>query len=135
MAVPASTVPPPASRPRACPERSRRGGRRPGAGAPRGNLNALKSGRYSKRLAALTAALDAMPRTADLLVKMTARDRASMEMLAYGLQSYAEMLLLIARGGSINDLDEPQLRKRALYAIPIKQSAIALAPPEHSDAP
>ena len=76
-----------------------------------------------------------MPRTADLLVKMTARDRTRMEMLAYGLQSYAEVLLLIARGGSINDLDEPQLRKRALYAIPIKQSAIALAPPEHSDAP
>ena len=78
-----------------------------------------------------------------MLVKMTARDRASMEMLAYGLQSgacprakrRAEMLLLIARGGSINDLDEPQLRKRALYAIPIKQSAIAIAPPDHSDAP
>ena len=101
-----------------------RGGRRPGAGAPRGNLNALKSGRYSKRLAALRAALDAMPLTAGALVQMTGRDRRKMEILAYGLQSYAEMLLLIARGGSINDLAEPQLRKLALYAIPIKQSAI-----------
>ncbi len=45
-------------------------------------------------------------------------------MLAYGLQSYAELLLLIAAGGSIDDLAEPQLRKRALFAIPIKQSAI-----------
>ena len=111
-----------------------RGGKRPGAGAPRGNLNALKSGRYSKRLTALRAALDAMPLTADVLVKMTGRDRRKMEMLAYGLQSYAEMLLLIARGGSIDDLADPQLRKRALYAIPIKQSAIAPGREERSDA-
>ena len=34
---------------RACPEPGRRGGKRPGAGAPRGNLNALKDGRYSPR--------------------------------------------------------------------------------------
>ncbi|MCH8066941.1 MAG: hypothetical protein IIC90_14145, partial [Chloroflexi bacterium] len=101
-----------------------RGGRRPGAGAPIGNLNALKTGRYSRRLTALRAALQAMPKTAGLLAKATARDRRKMEMLAYGLQSYAEMLLLIAAGGSIDDLAEPQLRKRALYAIPIKQSAI-----------
>ena len=109
----AAVVPAPAH-PRACPERSRRS-----------NLNALKSGRYSKRLKALSAALDAMPLTADVLAKMTGRDRRKMEMLAHGLQSYAEMLLLIARGGSIDDLAVPQLRKRALYAIPIKQSAIA----------
>ncbi|MCH8970130.1 MAG: hypothetical protein IIA66_13560 [Planctomycetes bacterium] len=111
-----------------------RGGRRPGAGAPKGNLNALKTGRYSKRLIGLRAALTAMPQTADLLVKMTGRDRRKMEMLAHGLQSYAEMLLLIARGGSIDDLQVPQLRKRALYAIPIKQSAIAKVPAEESDA-
>ena len=109
-------VQPPASKPR--------GGRRPGAGAPKGNLNALRSGRYSKRLAALRAALDAMPLTAHVLVQVTGRDRRKMEKLAYGLQSYAEMLLLIARGGSIDDLAQPQLRKLALYAIPIKQSAI-----------
>ena len=111
-----------------------RGGKRPGAGAPRGNLNALKTGRYSKRLAGLRAALTAMPATASLLVQMTGRDRRKMEMLAHGLQSYAEMLLLTARGGSIDDLREPRLRKRALYAIPIKQSAIAKGPGEGSDA-
>ncbi len=75
-----------------------------------------------------------MPLTADVLAKTTARDRRRMEMLAYGLQSYAEMLLLIARGGSIDDLAVPQLRKRALYAIPIKQSAIASAREEKSRA-
>jgi hypothetical protein len=103
----------------------KRGGRRPGAGAPRGNLNALKSGRYSKRLRGLRAALTALPLTTDLLAKMTGGDRRRMELLAYGLQSYAEMLLLIARGGSIDDLEDPRLRKRALFTIPIKQSAVA----------
>ena len=34
-----------------------RGGKRPGAGAPKGNLNALKTGRRSKQLLALTEAL------------------------------------------------------------------------------
>ena len=91
-----------------------RGGRRPGAGAPKGNLNALKTGRYSKRLTALRAALEAMPKTAGLLARTTARDRRKMELLAYGLQSYAEILLFIARGGSIGDLSEPRLRNQTI---------------------
>ena len=100
-----SNIAPQASKPR--------GGRRPGAGAPKGNLNAFKTGRYSKRLAALRAALDAMPKTANTLLQMTGRDRRKMEMLAHGLQSYAEILLLVARGGSIDDLANPQLHKIA----------------------
>ncbi|MGB2695969.1 MAG: hypothetical protein WBD55_12405 [Dehalococcoidia bacterium] len=116
------------------PRAPKRGGRRPGAGAPKGNLNALKSGRYSKRLKGLRAALTAMPMTADALVQMTGRDRRRMEMLAYGLQSYAELLLLIASGKSIDDLAQPQLRKRALYAIPIKQSAISAKGDKQPDA-
>jgi len=116
------------------PRPSKRGGRRPGAGAPRGNLNALTTGRYSKRLTALRGALHALPLTADVLAKTTGRDRRKLEMLAYGLQSYAEILLLVARGGSIDDLAVPQLRKRALFAIPIKQSAIAPAREEKPDA-
>jgi len=39
-----------------------RGGRRSGAGAPKGNLNALKTGLYSKQFAALGALLAADPR-------------------------------------------------------------------------
>ena len=38
-----------------------RGGPRPGAGAPRGNLNALKTGTYSKQLRAAIGALLAVP--------------------------------------------------------------------------
>ena len=37
------------------------GGRRPGAGAPKGNMNALKSGRYSPRFNAVRAALSQVP--------------------------------------------------------------------------
>lgn len=38
-----------------------RGGRRPGAGAPKGNLNALKHGRRSRQFAELGAAIAAVP--------------------------------------------------------------------------
>jgi ABC-type antimicrobial peptide transport system permease subunit len=37
------------------------GGKRPGAGAPKGNLNALKTGRRSKQLKAVISALLASP--------------------------------------------------------------------------
>ena len=53
-------------------------------------MNAFKTGRYSKRLTALRAALDAMPKTTDTLVQITGRDRRRMEMLAHGLQSVGE---------------------------------------------
>jgi len=48
--------------------------------------------------------------------------------LALGLQHYAEILLLIARGqpvplpGQSTGFDEPQLLRRAIHAITIKQS-------------
>jgi uncharacterized protein YjcR len=40
-----------------------RGGPRPGAGAPKGNLNALKTGAHSKQLRAAIGALMAVPQT------------------------------------------------------------------------
>lgn len=101
------------------------GGKRPGAGAPRGNLNALKTGMYSKRLQALKGALRAVPLTTETLAQLTGGDRRKLEHLGLALQYYGEVLLLISRGGSINDLEDPQLRKRALFSIPIKQSAVS----------
>ena len=44
-----------------------RGGRRPGAGAPLGNHNALKTGRYSKRFRQLARALLKNPETMALI--------------------------------------------------------------------
>ena len=101
---------------------SKRGGRRPGAGAPKGNMNALKSGRYSTRVRALRGAMEALPLTTDVLVQLTGRERRKMELLAYGLQYYAEILFLIARGGSIEDLDNIRVRNRVISAIPVRDT-------------
>ncbi len=72
---------------------SRRGGRRPGAGAPKGNLNALKSGRYSKQMKALRLALQAMPATSDVVRRFDAAGSGKRAILARALQHYAELLV------------------------------------------
>jgi len=54
-------------------KRSRRGGRRPGAGAPRGNMNALKTGAYSKQFALLGRLLAADPKVRVALLAIGAR--------------------------------------------------------------
>jgi len=48
--------------------KSKRGGRRPGAGAPKGNLNALKHGRHSKQFAALGALVVTNPTVREALL-------------------------------------------------------------------
>ncbi len=53
-----------------------RGGRRPGAGAPPGNMNALKHGRTSHFIRRLTIALAAYPATREALIRMARRQRA-----------------------------------------------------------
>jgi len=56
-----------APNPRPSAAKSRRGGRRPGAGAPRGNLNGLKHGNYSKQLAQAGLILAANPKIREAL--------------------------------------------------------------------
>ena len=51
------------------------GGRRPGAGAPKGNLNALKHGRNSRRQAQLVEALMQVPQSRDTLIALGKRNR------------------------------------------------------------
>ena len=74
----------------ACPARSlpssgakgRRGGRRPGAGAPKGNLNALRTGARSKQLKAVVIALLVIPETRRVLMhfsRMEHRRRAVLQ--------------------------------------------------------
>jgi hypothetical protein len=53
-----------------------RGGRRPGAGAPAGNLNALKHGAHSTYIHALVQALAAHPTTREALIRLARRRRA-----------------------------------------------------------
>ena len=53
-----------------------RGGKRPGAGAPKGNLNALKHGGRSRQFARLGALIAASPTARDTLLSLTARSGA-----------------------------------------------------------
>ncbi len=46
------------------------GGKRPGAGAPKGNLNAFKTGRRSKQLQAVTNAILADPALRPVILKL-----------------------------------------------------------------
>lgn len=50
-----------------------RGGRRPGAGAPKGNLNALKHGRRSRQFAELGAMIAASPKLRATLLAIADR--------------------------------------------------------------
>ncbi len=52
------------------PKESGRGGKRPGAGAPSGNLNAYKHGRYSLQAALFIQALLGNPKTRRLLIHL-----------------------------------------------------------------
>lgn len=54
-----------------------RGGRRPGAGAPKGNLNGLRSGRSSPRVQAVLAALLSNPEIRGVLFQLRAADDAA----------------------------------------------------------
>ncbi len=66
----------------------RRGGRRPGSGAPRGNLNALKHGRRSRQFAQIGALLAQSPKVRETLLALAARhqvEQRSADEVAAGL--------------------------------------------------
>jgi hypothetical protein len=54
-------------------EKKGRGGKRPGAGAPKGNLNALKTGLYSKQFAVIGRLLASHPTTREALLQIADR--------------------------------------------------------------
>lgn len=49
------------------------GGKRPGAGAPKGNLNGLKTGKHSIRLNAVLAAMAKMPELQEFMLNVERR--------------------------------------------------------------
>ena len=69
-----------------------RGGKRPGAGAPRGNLNALKTGSRSKQLNDVIEALLASPTIRRLMLKLVQqdvrRDKRFQQAIADAVDSY-----------------------------------------------
>jgi hypothetical protein len=101
-----------------------RGGRRPGAGAPRGNLNGLKSGKYSRQVRAFRLALQAVPRTAETIRRLDAIGDNRRALLAVALHHYADLLLLgalsLPKGQSTDPskIDTLQLRKIIAAADP-----------------
>ena len=102
-----------------------RGGKRPGAGAPRGNLNGLKSGRYSKQVQALKLALRAVPRTAELLGNLDAASDQKRALFARALHHYAELLLLNPQAIQSMDLANPDpVQIRRLLGIDESNQAI-----------
>jgi hypothetical protein len=55
--------------------KSKRGGPRPGSGAPKGNVNALKHGRYSRRQTQLLDSLLAVPHAREAFLALAKRSR------------------------------------------------------------
>jgi hypothetical protein len=103
----------------ASPAPSRRGGRRPGAGAPRGNLNALRHGRRSRFRDLLATESDAVA----LAGRMVARERRVAERHAATLLRLA----LIARHR--RDYADAVEQGRPLPPLPLID--LALTPPNN----
>ena len=75
-----------------------RGGKRPGVGAPKGNLNAVKTGQYSVRLRAIARALSDVPQVRDLLMET--------ERLQNKQQRKAQRLALRALQGIVSGIPD-----------------------------
>ena len=109
-------------RPRPRPTAPRpRGGRRPGAGAPRGNLNAMKHGETSRQMQHLATALALVPGTRKALLRLMARQRrqqaqartVATTILANLLRSTLQLVDNQPPGASVTILPNPPRRIRS----------------------
>ena len=112
---------------------NKRGGKRPGAGAPRGNFNAMKTGAYSRQFALLGRLLAADPKIRPVLLAMGARaDRkfkTANEIAAFLLTRWAEHVEAMAeakyapggkkRRGKKAVLGEPEGTDRLSFELPV----------------
>ncbi|MCH8814684.1 MAG: hypothetical protein IH957_06220 [Chloroflexi bacterium] len=71
------------------PLRRKHGGRRAGAGAPKGNLNGLKTGRHSKVYKQLAEALLETPEAHQLLLRIAKRQRKVRKEKEFGASQLA----------------------------------------------
>jgi len=69
-----------------------RGGRRPGAGAPKGNLNGLRSGRASARSQVVLAALLSNAEIRDVLIRLNSIDAAARDEIRQIIVASARVL-------------------------------------------
>ncbi len=86
-----------------------RGGRRPGAGAPRGNLNALRTGNRSKQLRALVFALMLVPQTRRVLLHFSKMEQHRRALLRDAVNRNARLLQLPSRERSVKAMRKGQL--------------------------
>jgi hypothetical protein len=82
-------------------------------------MNAVTTGRWSKRLAALDALGDASP----ALPGLTPRDRRRLDTIAYGLQCYADILLMLAHDRPAGELRVLQHLRRSLNPADARDAA------------
>ena len=98
-----------------------RGGRRPGAGAPHGNLNAMKHGETSRQMQHLATALALVPGTRKALLRLMARQRrqqaqartVATTILANLLRSTLQLVDNQPPGASVTILPNPPRRIRS----------------------
>ena len=112
-----------------------RGGKRPGAGAPKGNLNALKHGERSKQFARLGATIAASPKARSLLLRYADRFDAQRrradelagnvidQIISRGLVRGRERLILLPEL-----LDEERTIRQSARNHPSPESAPAKTP-------
>ncbi|MGD0765699.1 MAG: hypothetical protein ABR978_05275 [Dehalococcoidia bacterium] len=88
-----------------------RGGRRPGAGAPRGNLNALRTGAHSKQLSATIGALLSVPETRGVMLALIDQKRRDRERFQQIIVAAAKLIHDTELSESIRQKLEQQIRK------------------------
>ena len=88
-----------------------RGGPRPGAGAPRGNLNALKTGAYSRQLPAAIGALMAVPATRRAMLALIQQKRRDSERFRDIIFNATKLIHDTELSASISRQLEQQIRR------------------------
>ena len=88
-----------------------RGGKRPGSGAPKGNFNALKTGRSSQQLNAVIFALAAVPQTRHVLLQIDEKKKRDRKRLRLVLSNIAKLLHNTELAESIKQKLEQELQR------------------------
>ena len=116
------------------------GGRRPGAGAPKGNLNAFKHGRTSRRQAQLLEAAVEIPQVRQALIDLANRERRRRKQAEEGygvlmthlLERVAEIVLRNDQGQNNQDfldfLNTTTAEMRKLLEKPSRRRRIPIKP-------
>ena len=101
------------------------GGRRPGAGAPKGNLNAYRHGRYSTQQKTLARFLSEVPELRDSLARIGARNRAKNKQVETGASLLLEEILKRIGEALVNPDDHVEHNQELIEKVARLQSLMA----------